>query len=71
MAFLQDILVSNDMFGYYVNLNLGKSDSHNTVFGGFVSIFVKVTLTMFLYLRLMVLLSEGGDENSTQFYLLG
>jgi len=41
------------------------------MFGGLISIIVKVFLCLFIYLRCDVLISGTGDENSTQNYLLG
>jgi len=71
MGIFRDLLLFNDSFGYYVNLNLDKKDSHNTVCGGIISILTKLTLCAFLYLRLEMMFTGGGDDNSSQVRLLG
>ena len=71
MTLIRDILVSNDMFGHQVNLNLNRQDTHATMFGGFISIITKVLIGLFLYLRFLILFTEGErDSNTTYNYLL-
>lgn len=39
---------SHDMFGHQINFSFnGDGSSHNTLFGGFISLFIKIAATVF------------------------
>ena len=73
MKVINDFLVSQDVFGYVIHLNLNREgNTHRTNFGGFVSLILKVSMFLFIFQRFQTLLTEGsGDNNSSEGMLLG
>ena len=72
MSLLRNWITNNDYFGYYVRLNINnKSDAHKTLCGGTISLIVNILFVLFLYLRLEVVWTGAGDENTSQDYLIG
>lgn len=59
------------MFGHIVNLNFnGKSDSHNTLIGGSVSIIIKMFVVCFIFTLLKkMILSEANDHSCEEFVI--
>ena len=67
----KNFLKDKDMFGHVVNLNFnGKSDSHNTLIGGSISIIIKMFVACFLVtLTKKMILSEGNDLSCEEFVI--
>ena len=56
-----------DMFGHVITMNFNEQgNSHQTVLGGFMSILIKTALGIYVYLNLIKLIYNKGDETSTQ-----
>ena len=44
---------SQDFFGHTVTLNFDRNgDTHNTIIGGFFSMFIRIFITWYVYLNL-------------------
>ena len=57
---------SYDMFGHVVNLNFDKQGpSHKTVFGGAISIFIKIIIYVYVVFNFKKLILGEADKNST------
>ena len=67
----KNFLKDKDMFGHVVNLNFnGKSDSHNTMIGGSVSILIKMLVVSFLStLVKKMFMSLGNDLSCEEFVI--
>jgi len=51
---LNSSVKGHDMFGYTVKLNFNKDrDTHNTIVGGYLSLFIKTVCTIYIYLIIM------------------
>ena len=60
---LSNFIKSFDIFGHPVTLNFNKQgDTHNTIIGGVVSIFIKVLLLMFFVERSKTMLTQGDTK---------
>ena len=57
---------SYDMFGHVVNLNFDKQGpSHKTVFGGSISLFIKIVIYIYVIFNFKKLIFGEADKNST------
>lgn len=63
MHSLKKTIKSKDMFGHLIPLNFDqKGEEHNTFIGGFFSIGVKVFLTIYIILKLKILIFSEDDD---------
>ena len=66
-----DFLKDHDMYGHSVTLNFDKKgDTHNTFFGGFFSIWVKIAIFIYVALNVKKLVLSEGDELGSEEFLL-
>ena len=66
MDCLDNFLKRHDMFGHPVGVNFKKQgDHHKTTLGGFVSVFVKMVLGVYVILMFRRLFTNGDDHFST------
>ena len=57
------LVKSQDMFGHVINLNFNREGtSHKTIFGGIVSIILKVLLMIWVYLNFKKMLLYEDDK---------
>ena len=62
---------SYDMFGHVITMNFNqRGNSHQTTFGGCVSIVIYVTMTVYVALNFRTMIFSEGDELSTQTALI-
>ena len=67
---LKEFLRNRDIFGHQVMLNFNrKGESHNTEFGGFVSVICK-TIYLMYFIYLMKKMVSYGDDNTVVFKYL-
>ena len=67
MKKFNDKLRSNDMFGHTINLNFNKEgDSHQTVLGGFFSIFIRIAMFIYVTMNIKKMLFHEDDSNFTE-----
>lgn len=60
-----------DMFGHVITMNFNEQgNSHQTVLGGAMSILIKSALAIYVYLNLIKLIYNKGDETSSMGGLL-
>jgi len=60
---MDKIIKSKDMFGHTINLNFNKQgDTHQTVIGGFLSILIKVAITVYVILNVKKLVRYEDDR---------
>ena len=58
---------SNDMFGHTINLNFNKEgDSHQTLIGGFFSIFIRIAMTIYVLMNFKKMLWYEDDSTFTE-----
>jgi len=59
------------MFGHVINLNFNrKGSSHNTIIGGIISILIKITIAIYVYLMLKKLILNEDVTIGLQYYAL-
>ena len=59
---MYSFIKEQDMFGHQVGLNFNKQgDHHKTKIGGFFSIFVRMGLSVYIFLMCKKLITSGGD----------
>lgn len=57
-----------DMFGHVINLNFQKEgDSHKTAVGGFFSFFIKIAMTLYVFMNFKKMIMFEDDSNSTEY----
>ena len=67
MKAFKEKLRSNDMFGHTINLNFNKEgDSHQTLIGGFFSIFIRLAMTIYVGMNFKKMLWHEDDSNFTE-----
>ena len=50
------------MFGYYIPLNFNKEgDMHTTIFGGLVSIMLKLVIGLYIFLNVYKMINYDDD----------
>jgi hypothetical protein len=60
---LKDSIRGHDMFGHIINLNFNRSgQSHNTFIGGFVSMFIKISMSIYVFLNFKKLILKEADS---------
>lgn len=60
---LEEQIKGIDMFGHPIELNFNQSGSrHNTVVGGFFSIFVRAALLFFSFVIIMRMFTYGSNK---------
>ena len=61
----------HDMFGHTVVLNFNeKGDTHNTFVGGLFTILIRLTITIYVFLKFKILINSEGDSDVTVENLL-
>ena len=54
------------MFGYSIPLNFNKEgDQHTTFFGGFVSILLKLVISLYIFINVRKMFSYDDDDTSS------
>ena len=54
------------MFGYSIPLNFNKKgDQHTTVYGGIVSIFLKIVISLYVLQNVLKMFNYGDDATSS------
>ena len=60
---IREWMKSQDFFGHQISLNFDKKgDKHNTIIGGFFSLFIRAFICWYVVLRFFKLLSYGEDN---------
>ena len=55
-------VLDHDLFGHRIALNFNRGgDTHRTIVGGFFSIFIKIALTFYVFIKVVKLVSFGDD----------
>ena len=61
--YVKNQLKEHDLFGHQIALNFNRGgDSHTTVIGGFISIFIKIALLMYVALNVIKLVTFDDDK---------
>ena len=64
---LNSFFKGHDMFGHTVHINFNKQgDTHNTTTGGFFSLFIKLAMTIYVFLNFKKLILSEGDSLSSE-----
>lgn len=67
MGRFSDKLKSNDMFGHTICLNFNKEgDAHKTAIGGFMSVFIRIAMAIYVYINFKKMIFNESDSNGTQ-----
>ena len=68
---LKKAVKNQDLFGHIINLNFNQDGySHKTQIGGLASIFVKLLMTIFVFVSIKKLVLNEDDKNSSEYSLL-
>lgn len=62
-------LKNQDLFGFKINFNFGSHQSHQTKFGGFISIIVKLLIFCFIGQKAYSLALRSDSKIRTHSYL--
>ena len=60
----KNFIKSQDIFGHKIKLNL-QGEDHQTTFGGFVSIFLKLSMATYVMILLSKILTKSEDKISS------
>jgi hypothetical protein len=58
------------MFGHQIGFNFEGLETHNTAFGGCCSIFIKLAITVYVFLNVKKLLFAEDDTIVTQVFYM-
>ena len=65
---IQKTVREKDLFGYLITLNFNKrGQQHKTLFGGTVSVAIKMFINVYIVLNLVTLLTYGNNKNNTLY----
>ena len=66
----KSLIEGQDLFGHVIQFNFNrKGDSHRTLIGAFVSILIKLSIAYYIFIKVLILVSNGDDKISTEYTL--